>query len=254
MQEGSPIDSHQEMNQLFGELYRTSTEMEETYFRYATGLLDGLDDREKFEVVVNSSLGITVPTDNTPTTLSVMLLRDGTDVTGGYDDAAFTWERISEDREADAQWRGGVPPVGKTLTVSYEDLVFGYASFLCRFRYQYSESMFYAKSGSIVLSKEVPGPQGEQGEAYVVVIESSNGDVFKPGELMMTTLRARVFLNGEEVTAQLPDSAFKWKRKSYYEPNDDEAWNSAHVAGYRQIDVTADDVSDRATFFCEIVL
>jgi hypothetical protein len=70
---------------------------------------------------------------------------------------------------------------------------------------------------------------------------------------MNTTLRARVLLNGEEVTASIPDSAFSWRRKSFYEPNDDALWNSNHTAGYRTIDVTADNVHARATYFCDIV-
>jgi hypothetical protein len=106
---------------------------------------------------------------------------------------------------------------------------------------------------SAVARKGDPGPQGLQGEAYVVVIESSNGDVFKPGEAMHTTLRARVFLNGAEVTQTIPDSVFSWRRKSFYEPNDDALWNSNHTAGYRTIDVTADSVNGRATYFCDIV-
>jgi len=116
--------------------------------------------------------------------------------------------------------------------------------------------MTLMQTGSITLNEETPGPQGEQGEqgeAYVVVIESTNGDKFKPGESMTTTLRAKVFLNGEEITSTIPDSWFSWRRKSFYEPNDDPLWNSNHVAGYRSIDVTANDVYARATFFCDIV-
>jgi hypothetical protein len=97
------------------------------------------------------------------------------------------------------------------------------------------------------------GEQGPQGEAYVVVIESTNGDVFKPGEMMTTMLRPKIFLNGEDVTSSIPDSWFRWRRKSFYEPNDDLTWNSNHTAGYRSIEVTANDISARATFFCDVV-
>ena len=103
------------------------------------------------------------------------------------------------------------------------------------------------------MGKPRKGDTGAQGEAFVVVVESSNGGVFKPGESMQTTLQARVFLNGEEVTTTIPDSRIRWRRKSFYEPNDDLLWNSNHMAGYRTIDVTANDVYARATFFCDIV-
>ncbi|WP_422477189.1 hypothetical protein [Pleomorphochaeta sp. DL1XJH-081] len=160
---GSDIDSHLYMSGLFDELYRTSSLLEEQFFRFTTGMLGGLDWRIKFEVVVNSSTGITVPLDNTPTTLSVMLLREGEDVTNEYDSSAFEWARVSEDRVADSSWRDGVDLSGKTITVSHDDLIYGSASFLCRFRYQYSDTMYYSKSGFVTLSEEVPGPPGEQG-------------------------------------------------------------------------------------------
>lgn len=160
---GSDIDSHLYMSSLFDELYRTSSLLEEQFFRFTTGMLGGLDWRIKFEVVVNSSTGITVPLDNTPTTLSVMLLREGEDVTNEYDSSAFEWARVSEDRVADSSWRDGVDLSGKTITVSHDDLIYGSASFLCRFRYQYSDTMYYSKSGFVTLSEEVPGPPGEQG-------------------------------------------------------------------------------------------
>jgi len=98
------------------------------------------------------------------------------------------------------------------------------------------------------------GEAGESGEAYTVIIESSNGDVFKPNEVMTTNLKARVFNNGVEITSTLPDSAFSWRRKSFYDTSEDEAWNTAHATGYRSIDITADEVQDRATFFCDIYI
>ncbi len=53
----SEIESHHEMIELFDEVYSTSSVIEEQFFRYTTGMIGGLDDRVKFEVLVKSSLG-----------------------------------------------------------------------------------------------------------------------------------------------------------------------------------------------------
>jgi len=248
---GTDIDSHQQLTDLFEELYRTSSVLEEQFFRYTTGMIGGLDWRVKFEVVVNSSLGITVPTDNTPSTLSVMLLREGEDVTDEYDSSAFEWTRVSEDRVADSSWRDGMDLSGKTLVVAYEDLVFGSASFLCRFRYQYSDTMYYSKSGFITLSKEVPGPPGE--DAYQVQVISEQGLVFRMGEDFSTTMQARVWKGGQEITELFEDSDFRWYRTSNDEYADS-IWNSAHYStGGKSLTVTQDDVVGRSNFFCELL-
>jgi len=88
------------------------------------------------------------------------------------------------------------------------------------------------------------------------VIESSNGEVFKPGQSMTTILRPRCFRNGLEITDTLPDSAFRWTRTSFYPqtpPNDDATWNQNHAAGYRTIEVTAESIYARATYTVDII-
>lgn len=94
----------------------------------------------------------------------------------------------------------------------------------------------------------------DSGRAYVVIIESSNGSVFKPGENMSTTLTAFVFLNGNDITSSVPSSWFRWRRESFYAQDDDLVWNSIHNTGYKYIEVTANDVNARATFFCDIII
>lgn len=90
----------------------------------------------------------------------------------------------------------------------------------------------------------------------VVIVESTNGDVFKPGQNMVTQLIARAFKNGIEVTATIPESRFRWRRVSYYPlspPYDDGTWDSNHASGYKMVEVTAQDVESRATYFCDIL-
>jgi len=242
-----------DLSTTFETYFTKASLVEEQLYQLETGMLNGMDYRVKLDVLVMATEN-PVKLDGTSSTLSVQLLHNGLDVTADYPSTCFSWYRSTEDAEADNLWNLDHTTTSKTLVVTKNDLVYGYASFICKFQYTYSETMFVQKYGFTTLSIEVPGPQGEQGEAYIVVIESSHGDKFKPGEGMTTTLRPKVFLNGEDITSTIPDSAFRWRRQSFHEPNDDLLWNSNHVAGYRTIEVTANDVSARATFFCDIIM
>jgi hypothetical protein len=96
-----------------------------------------------------------------------------------------------------------------------------------------------------------------EGEVYTVEVESSNGNMFRPGQASSTILKARVFKNGNEVTDILPHSVFRWRRVSaipQLPPADDATWNTAYQSGYKQITINVDDVYARATFFCEIII
>lgn len=110
-------------------------------------------------------------------------------------------------------------------------------------------------SNSFWQLRAAKGEQGEQGITYDVEIESTNGIIFRPGQAKTTLLIAHVFLNGVEVTDEIPASRFRWRRVSYYprpHPNDDESWNAMYAQGYKQISVTVDSVESRATFHCDI--
>ena len=95
----------------------------------------------------------------------------------------------------------------------------------------------------------------EDGVTYDLKVVSSNGTIFRVNEARTTTLIAKVFRNGVDVTSEIPDSKFKWKRVSVNPkpyPNDDASWNALYQTGYKQILVTVDDVDAKATFFCEL--
>lgn len=90
---------------------------------------------------------------------------------------------------------------------------------------------------------------------FQIIILSSKGTVFKVGEARSTTLRARVFFNGTEITDDIPASRFRWSRVSMFPkpyPEDDATWNSQFLSGYKTVTVDVDAVHSRATFFCEI--
>lgn len=96
---------------------------------------------------------------------------------------------------------------------------------------------------------------GEDGEMYLLTIESTNGTVFREGLNQQTTLIARLFKNGVDITGSIPSSQFAWRRVSMNPqpyPNDDATWNSTYQSGYKQIIISVDDVDARATFFCDI--
>lgn len=249
MSEESEIESHQELVTRYEAYYDASSVLEELFFRYTTGMLSGLDWREKFEVRITSSLGLSVPLDNTPTSLSVMLLHNGEDVTDDYVDADFIWSRITEDREGDTQWRIGEDLTGKTISVSLEDLVYGYGSFMCRFKHYYSDTMYYEKTGFVTLSKEVPGPAGE--DAISVQIFSTNGNIFRSGQAY-TTMSATVWRGDEDITDTLDASLFTWERTSG-DSVADESWNTSSKAiGRKSIELTPQDVVGRSVFACHV--
>ena len=250
MDAATEIDSHDELLGLFQDYYDKSSLLEEQFFRFTTGLIGGLDNRIKFEVTISSTKGVTVPIDNTPTILSAMLLREGEDVTNEYDDVCFTWERVSEDRVADSLWRDGMVS-GKTLSVSVDDLVYRSASFMCKFYFQYSETMYFSKTGFIALSEEVPGSAGE--DAYQTQVISNSGTVFRMGQGFSTTLEVKVWQGGEEITDLFSDEDFRWYRTSN-NTYQDELWNSAHYStGGKVITITQEDVVGRSNFFCDLL-
>lgn len=86
---------------------------------------------------------------------------------------------------------------------------------------------------------------------YKVDIISTNGVVFKSGDIV-TTLIARVYKGSDDITDTLNATLFKWTRVSD-DTASDETWNTSHFGGVKQVNVTTEDVLRRATFFCNIL-
>lgn len=86
--------------------------------------------------------------------------------------------------------------------------------------------------------------------AYIVTVESSNGNQFLNGE-MVTLLTATVIKGSHDITARVPYNAFNWTRLSD-NPDGDKVWNEMHTAVGNQITVTSADVYRRAVFNCEV--
>ena len=91
----------------------------------------------------------------------------------------------------------------------------------------------------------------EEQKMYRLVISSSNGNIFKNGDIS-TVLSATVYSWDEDVTESLDDNQFIWTRVS----GDDDAdliWNQKHAGGTKSITITNDDVKVRATFCCDLI-
>ena len=91
----------------------------------------------------------------------------------------------------------------------------------------------------------------EEQKMYRLVITSSNGNIFKNGNIA-TTLSAQVYSWDENITDSLDPNQFVWTRVSE-DADSDKLWNAAHYGGAKKIEITADDVKVRATFFCDLI-
>lgn len=87
--------------------------------------------------------------------------------------------------------------------------------------------------------------------AVNVVVHSSQGNTFKNG-LISTILSASVFRAGENITHLIHESEFRWFRTSS-DTYADQYWNNHPRIG-KSVEVTADDITHRATFDCEVNL
>ena len=91
----------------------------------------------------------------------------------------------------------------------------------------------------------------EEQKMYRLMITSSNGNIFKNGNIA-TTLSAQVYSWDENITDSLDPNQFVWTRVSE-DTDSDKLWNAAHYGGAKQIVITTDDVKVRATFFCDLI-
>lgn len=87
--------------------------------------------------------------------------------------------------------------------------------------------------------------QIDESISYDVLIESSNGNVFKNGDIE-TTLTAIVRKGNEDITDQFTDTQFSWTRVSK-DPEGDVVWNEAHKHT-KTVAITNKDVYAKAVF------
>lgn len=85
----------------------------------------------------------------------------------------------------------------------------------------------------------------EEQKMLRLVITSTNGNIFKNGNIQ-TTLEAAVFSWDENITDTLDPNQFIWTRVSDDAAADAE-WNAKHFGGTKSIEITKEDVKVRAT-------
>jgi hypothetical protein len=100
-------------------------------------------------------------------------------------------------------------------------------------------------------SRGAEGPAGV--DAYLLQVISEGGTTFRTTTPFATTMRARVFKGGVEVTDNFTDADFRWSRTSS-DAHSDAIWNSAHYSvGGKTLSITQDDVAGRTNFFCTLL-
>lgn len=88
-------------------------------------------------------------------------------------------------------------------------------------------------------------------DAYRVEILSSQGNYFRVGQVN-TILSARVYKGSEDITDSLDPNQCRWTRVSE-DPAGDEIWNQSNYGGTKQLVLTPEDVTRKATFTCTIL-
>ena len=86
--------------------------------------------------------------------------------------------------------------------------------------------------------------------SYTLTVLSTNGEIFKNG-LIETTLTAFVRKGNVDISDTFLPSQYSWYRVSD-DKIGDVVWNLAHHSYGRSVYISADDVSVRATFFCDL--
>ena len=92
---------------------------------------------------------------------------------------------------------------------------------------------------------------GKNGRQYELDIVSSNGNIFKNGNIN-TTLSVVLYEYGEVATDNYNENCFIWTRLSN-DSASDEKWNASHAGGTKSIEITTADVYGRATFSCDFI-
>ena len=67
-----------------------------------------------------------------------------------------------------------------------------------------------------------------------------------------STMRCKVYSWDKEITDTLAASAFNWHRNSGNDTADAE-WDAAHT-GMKTITISTEDVTDNASFYCEVTI
>ena len=105
----------------------------------------------------------------------------------------------------------------------------------------------------ITSNQRIKGEDGKDGSSYSVFIYSDNGMIFRDKSIK-THLSCQVLKNNEDITSELEDWRFTWKRKTGND-TEDERWNTSSKAiGHKELDILDADCIGRTVFICSVEL
>ena len=104
-------------------------------------------------------------------------------------------------------------------------------------------------SGASYHATHTVSKQYDGSDSYSLHVESDSGTVFR-NHMVETTLRARLYKAGTEITDRIPDEQFLWSRMSD-DAESDALWNAEEHRG-RTLRITGEDVWRKAVFNCEV--
>ena len=106
-------------------------------------------------------------------------------------------------------------------------------------------------SGTSYHATHTVSKQYDGSDSYSLHVESDSGTVFR-NHMVETTLRARLYKAGTEITDRIPDEHFLWNRISD-DTDSDALWNAEEHRG-RTLRITGEDVCRKAVFKCEVLM
>lgn len=106
-------------------------------------------------------------------------------------------------------------------------------------------------SGTSYHTTHTVSKQYDGSDSYSLHVESDSGTVFR-NHMVETTLRARLYKAGTEITDRIPDEQFLWSRMSD-DAESDALWNAEEHRG-RTLRITGEDVWRKAVFNCEVLM
>lgn len=106
-------------------------------------------------------------------------------------------------------------------------------------------------SGASYHATHTVSKQYDGSDSYSLHVESDAGTVFR-NHMVETTLRARLYKAGTEITNRIPDEHFLWSRISD-DAESDALWNAEEHRG-RTLLITGEDVWRKAVFNCEVLM
>ena len=192
-----------------------------------------------YKLVIVSESGVSLDM-NKAGKLKALVKNTKTGASVSFDDECFKWTRQENASEFGTK-------TGSEIDISASDLVYGSANFICSFA---KNGLYWKDTTYITISESV---KGEDGFSFTLQITSSNGSTFRFPNVS-TVLSCVVFKNTDDITDQLEDSRFSWKRNSG-DAVADYRWNTSSKAiGHKSVSITSEDCSGRTVFDCEVDL